>query len=116
MLTKGEKVVGIQPAIDGPANEGALCIKGQFAFDFIQHRDRLKTPLVRNDHGKLVPATWEEALDRAAAGFLKASREHGPEAVYAIASGRAPVEASYAVQKFVRAGFGTNRIDNCSRH
>lgn len=116
MLSKGDKIVGIQPAMDGPANEGALCIKGQFAFDFIQHRDRLKTPMVRNDHGKLVPATWEEALDRAAAGFLKASRENGPGAVYAIASGRAPVEASYAVQKFVRAGFGTNRIDNCSRH
>lgn len=116
MLSKGERVVGIQPAMDGPANEGALCIKGQFAFDFIQHPDRLKTPLVRNDGGELVPASWEEALDRAAAGFVKAAREHGPKAVFAIASGRAPIEASYAVQKFIRAGFGTNSVDNCSRH
>ncbi|MGY8691204.1 MAG: 4Fe-4S binding protein, partial [Verrucomicrobiales bacterium] len=41
ILTKGEKIVGVQPAMDGPANEGALCIKGQFAFDFVQHDDRL---------------------------------------------------------------------------
>jgi predicted molibdopterin-dependent oxidoreductase YjgC len=116
MLSKGDAIVGIQPAMDGPANEGALCIKGQFAYDFIQHKDRLKTPLVRNELGQLVPASWEEALDRAAAGFLKAGREHGPKAVFAIASGRAPSEASYAVQKFIRAGWGTNSIDNCSRH
>lgn len=116
MLTKGDKIVGVQPAMDGAANQGALCIKGQFAFDFIQHPDRLKTPLVRNQDGVLVPATWDEALDRAAAGFVKARKEHGDNAVFAIASGRAPSEASYVVQKFIRAGFGTNRIDNCSRH
>ena len=116
MLTKGDKIVGIQPAMDGPANEGALCIKGQFAFDFIQHEERLKTPLVRNAAGVLEPASWDVALDRAAAGFMKAAAEHGPKAVFAIASGRAPGEASYAVQKWIRAGFGTNSIDNCSRH
>ncbi len=116
MLTKGDKIVGIQPAMDGPANEGALCIKGQFAFDFIQHAERLKTPLVRNAQGVLEPASWDVALDRAAAGFSKAAKEHGPKAVFAIASGRAPSEASYAVQKWIRAGYGTNSVDNCSRH
>ena len=116
MLSKGDNIVGIQPAMDGPANEGALCIKGQFAFDFIQHRDRLKTPLVRNEQGELVEASWDEALDRAAQGFLQAQQKGGDNAIYAIASGRAPVEASYSVQKFIRAGFGTNSVDNCSRH
>lgn len=115
MLSKGDKIVGIQPAMDGPANEGALCIKGQFAFDFIQHKDRLKAPLVRKN-GVLVETSWDEALDAAAAGFMAAAKAHGDNAVYAIASGRAPVEASYAVQKFIRAGYGTNRVDNCSRH
>jgi predicted molibdopterin-dependent oxidoreductase YjgC len=116
MLTKGETIVAIQPAMDGPANEGALCIKGQFAYDFIQHPDRLRTPLVRNARGELEPASWDVALDRAAAGFRRAAEQHGPKAVFAIASGRAPNEASYAVQKFIRAGFGTNSVDNCSRH
>ena len=101
--------------MDGPANEGALCVKGQFAFDFVHHPDRLKTPFVRDDHGKLVPATWDEALDKAAAGLLEAVNEHGRHSVYAVASGRAPSEAGYTMQKLVRAGLGTSYIDNCSR-
>ncbi len=115
ILSKGDKVVGIQPAMDGPANEGALCVKGQFAFDFVHHPDRLKTPFVRNDHGQLVPASWDEALDKAAAGLLEAVNEHGRHSLYAVASGRAPNEAGYLMQKFVRAGLGTSYIDNCSR-
>ena len=115
IMTKGEQVVGIQPAMDGPANEGALCVKGQFAFDFVHHPDRLKTPFIRDDHGQLVPATWDEALDKAAAGLLEAVNEHGRHSLYAIASGRAPNEAGFTMQKFVRAGLGTSYIDNCSR-
>ncbi len=115
VLTKGEKLVGIHPAMDGPANQGALCVKGQFAFDFVQHRDRLRTPLVRGADGKLRPASWDEALDRAAAGFRRALAAHGRHSVFGIASGRAPNEAAYVMQKFIRAGFGTHHIDNCSR-
>jgi formate dehydrogenase major subunit len=101
--------------MDGPANLGALCVKGQFAFDFVQHPDRLKTPLVRGDDGQLHPATWDEALDRAAAGFRQAQAQHGRHSVYGIASGRTPTEADYLMQKFIRVGFGSNNIDNCSR-
>jgi predicted molibdopterin-dependent oxidoreductase YjgC len=115
LLSKGDKIVGVLPAMDGPANEGALCIKGQFAFDFVQHPERLTTPMVRNDDGVLVPASWDVALDKAAAGFMKAKNEHGRHSVYAIASGRSPNEANYTVQKFIRAGFATNHVDNCSR-
>ena len=115
ILTKNEKIVGVQPAMDGPANEGALCIKGQFAFDFVQHDDRLKKPLIRRADGKLHECEWDEALDAAAAGFKKAKEGYGRHAVYGIASGRAPHEAAYTMQKFIRAGFGTNQIDNCSR-
>ena len=115
VLTKGERMVGIQPAMDGPANEGALCIKGQFAWDFVQHPDRLTTPLVRGDDGELHDTDWDTALDRAAAGLARAVEEHGRHAVYAVASGRAPNEAAYAMQKLVRAGWGINQIDNCSR-
>ena len=115
LLTKEDRLVGIHPAMDGPANEGALCIKGQFAFDFVQHSDRLAMPLVRGDDGELHEATWDEALDRAAAGFAKALEHDGPHSIYAIASGRAPSEAAYTMQKLIRAGLGTNQIDNCSR-
>jgi predicted molibdopterin-dependent oxidoreductase YjgC len=115
LLSKEDKLVGIQPAMDGPANEGALCIKGQFAFDFVQHDDRLTKPLVRGDDGELHEVDWNTALDRAAEGFRKVLEEHGRHAIYGVASGRAPNEAAYTMQKFIRAGFGTNQIDNCSR-
>ncbi len=115
IMTKGEQIVGLQPAMDGPANEGALCIKGQFAYDFVQHEDRLTTPLVRGDDGELHEATWEEALDKAADGFKRVMRIHGRHAVYGVASGRTPIEGDYMMQRFIRAGFGTNYIDNCSR-
>ncbi len=115
VLTKGDQIVGIHPAMDGPANEGALCIKGQFAFDFVQHGDRLKTPLIRGEDGRFHPASWDEALDRAADGFQKVEEQYGRHAVYGVASGRAPHEAAYTMQKFIRAGYGTHNIDNCSR-
>lgn len=115
LLSKGDKLVGVRPGRDGGANEGALCVKGQFAFDWVQHPDRLRTPLVRGADGQLRPASWDEALDRAAAGFSAALRDHGRHSTYAIASGRAPHESAYAIQKLIRATSGTNFIDNCSR-
>jgi len=115
VMTKGDQLVGVQPAMDGPANVGALCIKGQFAYDFVQHPDRLATPYVRGEDGKLREASWDEALDRAAEGFLNTVEKHGRHSVYGVASGRAPHEAAYLMQKFMRVGFGTNNIDNCSR-
>ena len=114
ILSKGDTIVGVQPAMDGPANEGALCVKGQFGWEWIQHPERLRNPLVRKD-GELVEASWDEALDRAAEGFRKVRDAHGRHAVYGVASGRAPHESAYSMQKFIRAGFGTNYIDNCSR-
>ena len=115
LLSKGDKLVGIQPAMDGPANEGALCVKGQFAFDFVQHSDRLKMPLVRGDDGQLHEADWDTALDRAAEGFARVLDKYGRHAIYGIASGRTPSEANYTMQQFIRRGYGTHYIDNCSR-
>jgi formate dehydrogenase major subunit len=115
ILSKNNRIVGIQPAMDGPANEGALCVKGQFAFDYVHHPDRLQQPLVQRADGKLHPATWDEALAVAAAGFQRVAEKYGRESIYGIASGRTPTEADYLMQKFIRAGFGTHNIDNCSR-
>lgn len=114
LVTKENQIVSVVPAMDGPANKGALCVKGQFAYDFVAHPDRLSTPLVR-DNGELRPASWDEALDRAAAGFRRTEEEHGRKAIYAVASGRTPSEACYLMGKWVRAGYGTNQVDNCSR-
>jgi predicted molibdopterin-dependent oxidoreductase YjgC len=70
---------------------------------------------VRRGDGKLHETTWDEALYIAAAGFRRVVEQHGRHAVYGIASGRTPSEANYMMQKFMRVGFGTNYIDNCSR-
>ncbi len=115
LMVKGEKLVGVQPAMDGPANKGALCVKGQFAFDFVQHQERLRTPLLRDADGQLREASWDEALDRAADGFSKVLQEHGRHSLYGVASGRAPSEAAFTMQKFIRVGTGSHYIDNCSR-
>ena len=115
VLTENERIVGVLPAMDGPANEGALCIKGQFAWDFVHHADRLKRPLVRGEDGDLHETDWDTALDRAAEGFKRVMRVHGRHAVYGVASGRTPIEGDYMMQRFIRAGFATNYIDNCSR-
>lgn len=115
VMTRENRIVGILPAMDGPANKGALCVKGQFAYDFVGHPDRLSEPMVRGDDGELHPTDWDTALDRAADGLRTAAEDHGRHAVYGVASGRAPHEAAYMMQRLMRAGFGTHQIDNCSR-
>ena len=115
ILTKNDRIIGVQPAMDGPANLGALCVKGQFAFDYVHHPDRLKMPLVRRADGQLHETTWEDAIQVAADGFRNAAQKYGRDSIYGIASGRTPTEADYLMQKFIRAGFGTHNIDNCSR-
>ena len=75
------KVVGVTAAYDAPVNQGNLCVKGRYGFQFIGHPDRLTQPLVRRD-GELVPATWDEALDLVAERLPRdPSAEHGPDAV-----------------------------------
>ena len=90
-------------------------MKGQFAFDFVDHPDRLAHPMVRGEDGELHETDWDTALDRAADGLRRAMDEHGRHAIYGVASGRAPHEAAYMMQRLMRGGFGTNQIDNCSR-
>ncbi len=108
------KALGVTPVLDGPVNEGALCVKGQFAFDFVNSGDRLRQPLLRKN-GKLTPVSWDEALDHTARRLSSIRAESGPKAFYGIASGRAPGEGAYLLQKFTRTVMGSNFIDNCSR-
>ena len=93
-----------------PSNEGRLCVKGRFGFDFVNSPDRLTTPLVRRN-GKLEEATWDEALDLVAERF---SSRRG-EAFAAIASAKLTNEENYVIQKFSRAVMGTNNVDHCAR-
>lgn len=110
----GDRVVGARPDFDSPVSRGALCIKGQFGWEFVHSEDRLTHPLVRRD-GVLEPASWDEALD-VVAGRLQATKEqHGPDAMVFWSSARATTEANYAFQRLTRGVVGTNNIDNCAR-
>ena len=97
---------------DEPSNDssqGMLCVKGRFGFEFVNHRDRLKTPLIRRNGG-LEEATWDEALDLVADRFVEYRRAFG-----ALASAKGTNEDAYVMQKFARSVMDTNNIDHCTR-
>jgi predicted molibdopterin-dependent oxidoreductase YjgC len=95
-------------------NDGNLCIKGRFAYDFIHHEDRITEPLIRGDDGKLHPTSWEHALQVAAQGLLDVKQRHGADALGFISSSRCTVEENYLMQKLSRAVFGTNNVHQCA--
>ena len=75
---------------------------------------RITKPLVR-DGQNLRVATWDEALDRAAAGIEKAVAAHGPTTFGIFCCSKATNEVNYAAQKFIRSAVGSNNIDSCNR-
>ncbi len=77
-------------------------------------QERLTQPLVR-EGGELRPATWDEALDRAAAGFRRARAERGGHAIGVFSCSKSTNEMNFVAQKLARAAFGTNNIDSCNR-
>ena len=76
--------------------------------------DRLTTPLVR-ERGVLRPAPWDEALDRAAAGFRRNIEARGPNALGIFSCSKSTNEVNFLAQKLARVAFGTNNIDSCNR-
>src|SRR5215212_9881993 len=115
---------------EGPANQNRLCVKGRFGFDYVSNPQRLTQPMVRKDGvGKRAddlvdpanpwthfrPATWDEAMERAASGLVKIRDRDGPHALAGFGSAKGSNEEAYLFQKLVRTGFGTNNVDHCTR-
>ena len=115
--------------INGPANEGRLCVKGRFGFDYIHHEHRLNKPLIRRDDappkglnvdpGNVLThfreATWEEAMTVAAGGLAKLRQAHGGASVAGFGSAKCTNEEAYLFQKLIRQGFKHNNVDHCTR-
>jgi predicted molibdopterin-dependent oxidoreductase YjgC len=97
-----------------PPNDGMLCVKGRFGYDFIASPARLKKPLVKRK-GKLVPVSWDYALDYTSERLAQILREYGPDTISGLACARDTNENNYAMMKFMRAVVGTNNIDHCAR-
>src|SRR5688572_7592202 len=127
---KDDKILYVEGR-DGPANQGRLCVKGRYGFDYAHHPQRLTKPLIRRkdappktgdfvmDPDRVMDlfreATWEEALDFAGGG-LKAIRDtHGKKSLAGFGSAKGSNEEAYLFQKLVRTGFGSNNVDHCTR-
>lgn len=107
---RGGRVVSCRAVPDSPVNEGSLCVKGRFGLGYVNHPERLTTPLIRKN-GELVEASWDEAIALVAEklGAYRGDR------FAAFSSAKCTVEDNYVLQKFTRAVMGTNNIDHCAR-
>jgi predicted molibdopterin-dependent oxidoreductase YjgC len=139
---KDGQIIYAQAKPDGPANGEFLCSKGRSGWDFAQHPDRLKHPMIRKDvayklgitsepwelpkesplnvrkfkvEDSFVPVDWDTALSFVAGRMAEVVKESGPQSVMSLASARCTNEENYLFQKFLRAGVGTNNIDHCAR-
>ncbi|BAL81319.1 formate dehydrogenase subunit alpha [Caldisericum exile] len=100
--------------IDKEPNNGRLCVKGRYGYEYVNSNERLTTPLIK-ENGVFREATWEEAIDYTAKRLLEIKEKYGPDAIGVLGSARCTNEDNYIVQKFARAVIGTNNIDHCAR-
>ncbi len=105
------KVSGVEGEVP---NNGSLCVKGRFAFDFIGSDQRLTDPLIK-ENGTFRKATWEEAIDLVAGKFKAIRDTHGGDSMGVFTSARITNEENYIAHKFTRAVLKTNNIDHCAR-
>jgi len=105
------KIVRSRGKEDRGINEGNLCGRGRFGFDYIYSEHRLKKPLIRKD-GQLVPSSWKEALHYVSENLRDIVKSHGANAIGAIGSPRCTNEDNYVFQKFIKNVIGTNNIDS----
>lgn len=113
-VADGRVIKVTSPPPGETVNDGNLCVKGRFAYDFIHHSDRLTTPLIRDEHGRLQPASWPDAIARTAKGLKGVADRYGPDALGFVSSSRCTGEENYLVQKLSRAAFGTNNCHQCA--
>lgn len=126
---KDDKILYVEGR-DGPANHGRLCVKGRYGFDYVHHKQRLTKPLIRREdapkdaeftmdpndiYSVFREASWEEALDKAAEGFLDIRAMQGPNALAGFGCAKGSNEEAYLFQKLIRTGFKTNNVDHCTR-
>jgi NADP-reducing hydrogenase subunit HndD len=111
---KDEKIVKVTGVEEAEPNHGRLCVKGRFGYDFIYSKDRLSSPMIK-ENGSFRKASWDEALHLVATKFKDIIAKHGSDALAGVSCARSINEDSYAMQKLFRGVFKTNNIDHCAR-
>jgi len=119
-VNKEGTIVQAEPVMDA-LNNGLLCVKGRFGYNYVQSEERLTTPLIRTN-GKGVgiepewrEASWDEALDLIKNKMVDIKDKYGPDAFGFLGSGKQTLEAQYMHQKFARTIIGTHNVDVSSR-
>ncbi len=107
---RGNTIVNVKGDVNSVVNKGVLCVKGRFGYDFVNHPDRLTSPLIRKN-GELTQASWDEALGLVA----RKLGSYVPSEVGFVASAKCTNEENYVIQKFARVVMGTNNVDHCAR-
>lgn len=113
---KNNRVIKVGSVFEAgiPNSSGELCVKGRFGYDYINHEDRLTSPLIKRN-GQFVPVTWEEALNYVAQRLKEIKTKVGGRGVAGLSSAKCTNEENYLMQKFMRAVIGTNNVDHCAR-
>ena len=118
LVVEDGEIVRAEPA-NGRTNEGTLCLKGYYGWDFLNDpqilTSRLKSPMIRKN-GQLKEVTWDEAINFTASKLMEIKSKYGADAIMGTGCARGSGnEANYIMQKFMRAAIGTNNIDHCAR-
>ncbi len=104
---------------DNHVNQGNLCVKGRFGYDYVHAPDRLRQPLIKAESGigknEWRPVSWDTALDTVATRLRQIRDEHGPDSIAFLVSAKCTNEENYLLQKLARAVIGTNNVDHCAR-
>lgn len=114
LVVQNGKILRSNGVEDISPNYGRLCVKGRFGYDYVQHPDRLTTPLIKKN-GRFVEASWDEALSLVARKFTEIKEKHGRKALAGYASAKTTNEDNYLFMKFIRLVFGNNNVDYCTR-
>ncbi len=121
-LTSHEnRIVKVKGIKENPVNEGHLCLKGIYGWDYVSSNERLTKPLIRkkdgvfSKDGDFVESSWDEALNLVVSKMKEVKQKFGPDAIVGNFSARCTLEENYVAQKFMRAIIGTNNIDHCAR-
>ncbi len=114
VLVKGGRVGAVSGDELSSVNKGLLCVKGYSLPGILYGEDRLTTPLIRKD-GKLVKASWNEALNLVAGKFKETLEKHGPTAVAMYGSGQWTITDGYAALKWFKGGIGSNNVEANAR-
>jgi len=107
-IVRSNGVEGVSP------NDGRLCVKGRFGYEFVHSPERLTKPLIKKD-GEFVEVSWDEALSFISSKLLEIKELYGSDSLAGYASAKCTNEDNYIFQKFIRTALGTNNIDYCTR-